>query len=63
MRDRKRFIMSDCNNFSVDKFGKIIPFEEIKCTCGHRLMDVEVRSGSIIRIKCEHCKKIVRITV
>lgn len=40
-----------------------IKLEEIRCKCGHKLLEVKKRNGSVIRLKCKRCGATVEVTV
>ena len=40
-----------------------IKLEEIRCNCGHKLLEVKKRNGSVIRLKCKRCGATVEVTV
>ena len=40
-----------------------IKLEEIRCKCGHKLLEVKKRKGSVIRLKCQRCGATVEVTV
>lgn len=57
MSKRQRIVPG--NKEMLDRFG--VKLGSIRCSCGHKLMEVEKRSGSVIRVKCRSCGRIVRI--
>ena len=40
-----------------------IAVEDVRCKCGRKLCEVEERLGSVVRIKCKRCGKIVRVKI
>lgn len=40
-----------------------IKLEEIRCKCGHKLLEVKKRNESVIRLKCKRCGATVEVTV
>ena len=40
-----------------------IKLEEIRCKCGHKLLEIKKRNGSVIRLKCKRCGTTVEVIV
>lgn len=43
----------------VRMFG--VELHDVRCRCGKKLCEVESRKGSVILIKCDKCKSIIRL--
>ena len=40
-------------------YGKEV--KDVRCKCGRKLCEVEEPGSGVIRMKCRHCQRIVRI--
>ena len=61
MRKREKVKIGACREEILDRFG--ILTEEIRCRCGHKLMEVFKRNGSVVLLKCHKCGRIVKVEV